>query len=120
MVVTPLPNVILKSPVVPSNADTPILVTVAGTETSVIEVATRKAFGPIEVTPLGMITEPTQLVLPVTTLRKIVKVPLVPQLMLPSATAFAVPGIAAQSSIPIIAVMQYFFMLVRIQSGELS
>jgi hypothetical protein len=111
MVVTPLPKVILKSPVVPSNADTPILVTVAGTETSVIEVATRKAFGPIEVTPLGMITEPTQLVLPVTTLRKIVKVPLVPQLTMPSATAPAVVGSAAQRSAPESAVRQNFSRL---------
>ena len=50
------------------------------------------------VTPSGMTTVPTQLVLPVTTLLMIVKVPLVPQLTAPSATACADVGITVRSA----------------------
>jgi hypothetical protein len=105
---------------VPSNADISIVVTVEGIKTSPIEVAPRKACLPIEVTPKGISRVPTQPVFLVITSLMIVNVPLVPQLMFPSATAFAVPGIAAQSSVPIIAVSQYLFTLKQLRSGEMT
>jgi hypothetical protein len=45
---------------------------------------------PISVTPSGIVAEPTHAVLPVTTFDATVKVPLVPQTMSPSETAWAI------------------------------
>jgi hypothetical protein len=77
----PLSKVIVVIEVVFLKACSPIDKTVFGMFIEVIWLLSRKASSAIEVTPLGIVTDPVQLVFPVTMLFPTVNVPLVPQLM---------------------------------------
>lgn len=73
IVVTPLPIVRLVIPLAPQKAPSEIVRTVSGITTLVIERLSLKASVAILVTPLGIFTEPTHEVFPVTTSEAIVK-----------------------------------------------